>query len=49
MLSIQEISAEMKKVKLIMKKVEDPYIQADSDRIQQVTLNLLSNALKFSK
>jgi histidine kinase len=39
----------MKKVSLILKKVDDPYIQVDSDRLEQVTLNLLTNALKFSK
>ena len=46
---MQEISADMKKVRLIFKKLEDPVISVDSDRLQQVTLNLLTNALKFSK
>lgn len=48
-LNLQEISAEMKQVSLHLKRLDDPYIDIDSDRLQQVTLNLMSNALKFSK
>ena len=33
-LNLQEISAEMKQVSITLKRLEDPYIDIDADRIQ---------------
>ena len=50
-LSTQDITAKHKKVRLILHKFPEleKTISIDPKRVQQVCLNLLSNAMKFSK
>ena len=47
--SIQEYKAKVKKINIVTKfSLEEGYIYSDEERILQVVLNLLSNALKFT-
>jgi signal transduction histidine kinase len=50
-LSTQDIMASHKKVQLILHEFEEQDMMMDIDpqRLQQVSLNLLTNAMKFSK
>ena len=50
-LQTQDIASEMKKVTLVLKefKASEQMVEIDYQRLQQVTLNLLTNAMKFSK